>query len=176
MYQRDDYDELLRTVYRQDPYFQKLEEVFDRCSRDRRKNIVDRKRDIYFFDLNDKFQKHYIPFLECLIRINFQHKDCFKFMIVLLKKCLSEGKPFLVCRKMYIINQVNFDRMTFNRVIRELEEKNMIRVQKENDFVFTPIMAPLSWNLSEKEREEIKREVERDMKRLDDKWILQITD
>ena len=179
--ERDDYSYLVRNVYKDDPWHLKLHQIYDKFQgtnglNGRKKFIADRKADIYYFDLNDKFQKLYGPYVECLAKIKFSHKDCFKFMIVIQKKCLHKGKKYLTCRKKYITRQMNIDRPTFDRVISELEEKNMLKVKKGDSFTFTPVEAPLAWNLSEEEREEIEKEAVRDIKRLDDKWILEIID
>lgn len=170
---REHYDYLVTNVYRDSTFFKKLIEIFNKRAsiNGKKKNIADRMKDLLILDLNDKFQKHYLPFLDCLLRVKFNHKDSFRFYIVIRRDCLRKGRPYMRCRKMYLINQLYFDRVTLNRVIKELEEKNMLKIKKEDGFVFTPVLDPLSWILSEEEREEIKKEVERDIKRLDEKWI-----
>ena len=179
--ERDDSSDLLINVYRHDPLFQKLLEAYEKFQgtnglHGRKKYIADRKTDIYYYDLNDKFVKIYGPYLECLAKVNFNHKDCFKFMIIIHKKCLQRGKKFLTCRKTYIARQASLNRPTFNRVIKELEEKNMLRIKKGESFTFTPVEAPLAWNVSEEEREEIEKEIARDIKRVDEKWIQEISE
>jgi hypothetical protein len=62
--------------------------------------------------------------------------------------------------------------MTLHRSISELEEKNMLLVERvDNDFKFTLNLAPLTWNLSEGEKQNVDREIEKEIDRLHRKWI-----
>jgi hypothetical protein len=167
-----DYESLLQ-LYREDPLFIKIEEVYNKWKHHaRHKKIVKSKRDIYLFKLNDKFIMFSNILLECLFQVDFKAKDCFKFFMVIYKNLQRNGSPFMTCKKMYLVKQVKINRMTLHRSISELEEKNMLLVERiDNDFKFTLNLAPLSWNLSEGEKQNVDREIEKEIDRLHRKWI-----
>jgi hypothetical protein len=89
-----DYESLLQ-LYREDPLFIKIEEVYNKWKHHaRHKKIVKSKRDIYLFKLNDKFIMFSNILLECLFQVDFKAKDCFKFFMVIYKNLQRNGSPY----------------------------------------------------------------------------------
>lgn len=171
-----DFDDLMLNVYRHDPLIQKLEQVYTKFKNNRQglngQHIVKKQKQIYRLDISEKFEKDYHPFFECLLQVKFNHKDSFKLYLVILKILQRKNKNFIKCKKTFLEKISRLDRQGFIRCIKELEIKNMLLVKKEeNDFIFTPVMTPLAWRLSENELERIREEVNREINRLDKKWI-----
>lgn len=165
--------ESLLLQYRNDPLIKKVEEVYNKWrNHNGHKKIVKRKKDIYLLDLNDKFIKFPNILFECLTEINFSNKECFKLFFTVYKNIQRYGTPYMTCKKSYLLKQVKTNRMSLHRSIKELEDKKILLVER-NDFQFKFFlnMAPLTWNISERERTCIEKEVEREIKRLDEKWI-----
>lgn len=185
---KEDFDRLLTgEKYRHDPLFNMLNKAFDKYpsngpglkADDNRKpqHIAQKKRHIHLLNISENFSKNYNPLMECLAPIQFRHKDCLKVFQVIYKNCLRSNKPYMVGKKRYLQKQVYMNRPTLDNTIKELIEKEMLLERKEDaQFIYTPVLAPLSWNLSEGEREDIKREVEREIKRVEDKWIKGISE
>lgn len=171
----EDFSMLLADVYRHDPLMQKHKEIWNKFKHERHgldgKHLVKHENQIYCLDIGERFDKDYHPFFECLMEVKFRHKDCFKLYTAILRK-INQNNPWIKCKKSYLEKISRIDHQGFIRCINELEEKNMLlERRKENQFIFTPVLSPLSWTLSETELERIRVEVNREIERLDKKWI-----
>lgn len=163
----------LLQIYREDPYFKKVEEIFEKWKNHiSHKKIVKTRRDIYALNLSDKFIMFPNILAECLFKIDFKRKDCFKLVFLIYKNIQRKNKSYLICKKMYLINQMNLNRMTIDRATDELKEKNILLVEKNiYGFKYILNLAPLSWNLLGEDKEHVEKEVEREIYRLQQKWI-----
>ena len=159
--------------YKDDPLISKIEEAYHKWrNHNNHKKIVRRQKNIYWLDIDDKFIKFPNLICECLTEINFKAKDCFKVYFIIYKNLQRSGKPYITCHKSYLLKQIKINRLYLNVCLKELEEKNMLLVDKlTRKFQFTLNVAPLLWILSERERENIEKEVEREVERINDKWI-----
>ena len=166
------FEDLLQ-LYRTDILISKIEQIYDKWkNHNRHKKIVKKKKNIYWLDIDDKFIKFPNIICECLTEINFKAKDCFKVYFIIYKNLQRNGKPYLECKKSYLLRQTKIKRLYLDVCLKELEEKKLLLVEKiESQFRFVLNVAPLTWNLSERERSEIEKEVEREVERLDEKWI-----
>lgn len=166
--------ESLLLLYRDDPLMQKVKEIHDKWrNHNNHKKIVKQERDIYLLNLDDKFIKFPNILFECLMIMNFSTSECFKLYQVIYKRIQRSRTPYFSCKKAYLERQSRINHMTLWRSIKELQDKNILLVEKTNDYGFKFILnvAPLTWVLSEHEREGIKEEVEREVNRLHEKWI-----
>ena len=165
--------ELLNNVYRHDSIFLKLNEIYERRRNYRRNKIVDNQRDIVLLRLKTDFTKIPNILMHQLTEINFRCKDCFKAYILMYKFTLTRNSMRFKCKKEYLRKMIKINRQTLNRVLIELEEKNMLLSVKENGyFYFTLNLSFDSWNLLDNEKEEIKLNNEREI----EKWQIKYLD
>lgn len=170
--------ESLLLLYRDDPLMQKVKEVYDKWrNHNNHKKIVKRERDIYLLNLDDKFIKFPNILFECLLSMNFSTSECFKLYQVIYRHIQRYNQPYLSCKKAYLERLSKLNHMTFYRAINELKDKKMLLEERTVDyeFKFTLNVAPLTWILSVSEREDIRDEVEREINRLHEKWIEEIS-
>jgi hypothetical protein len=177
----NDFDILLRDVYRHDPLMQKIKEIYNKFKNIRQgldgKHIVKNEKQIYSLDIGEKFEKNYNPFFECLLEVKFRHKDSFKLYSIIIRKIKSINSPYIKCRKSYLEKISRLDHQGFLRCLSELKEKNMLLESRDkNLFIFTPVLSPLTWKVSESELEKIEKEIKREIDRLDKKWIQEKTE
>jgi len=165
------FEELLQ-VYREDILISKIDQIYEKYKNNiNHKKIVKRKKNIYWYDHDDKFLKFPNIIYECLLEVDFKAKDCFKVYLTILKNLQRKQKPYMACKKSFLLKQVKIKRLYLDVCLKELKDKKMLLEEKTDnfDFQFFLNIAPLTWNVIE--RENIEREVEREMERLEEKWI-----
>jgi hypothetical protein len=165
---------LLNNVYRIDPYFKILKEVYDKWKNHHRKDkhIADSQRDITLLRLKKDFIKIPNILINQLTEINFSCKECFKLFIVMYKFTLTRNTMTFKCKKEYLRKMIKMHRNSFNVALKELKEKNMLLMEKENGyFYFTLNLCFLNWNLPEHEMEKIRENNENEIKRYQEKYI-----
>ena len=165
---------LLNNVYRLDPFFQKLKEVYEKWKNYNRKekHIVKSQRDIILLKLMIDFTKIPNILLTQLTEVNFSCKECFKTFIIMYRFTLVRNNMKFKCKKEYLRKMIKIHRNVLERCIRELEEKNMVLVEKENGyFYFTLNLCFENWNVQDHEKEKIKENIENEIEKYQEKYI-----
>jgi hypothetical protein len=170
--------DLLNDVYRNDEFFLKIKEIYEKYKNHTRlpnniNHIVDNKKDIIFLRLKVNFTKFPNILINQLTEINFKCKDCFKVFLLMYRQQLKENNLTFSCKKEFLRKIIKVNRVSFERALNELQEKNMILVEKENAyFYFTLNLSFQTWNLSEDEKERILKNLEREIELYEEKYIL----
>lgn len=165
---------LLNNVYRIDSFFIKLKEVYDKWKNHHRKDkhIVDNQKDIILLKLKKDFIKIPNILLNQLTEINFSCKECFKIFLMMYKFTLVRNTMRFKCKKEYLRKMIKIDRNSFERGIKELNEKNMLLVEKEHGyFYFTLNLCFSNWNLNEEEMMKIRENTQREIDNYQEKYI-----
>lgn len=165
-------DRLMR-LYRDDEYFQKLKEVYDKWRNHANKkhlHIAKSEKDICLLILLKKFTLIQDVVIDCLNSINFNRKESYKLWLNIYRKCLKKKSFSITYKKEYIRRMSKIkNRVSFDRALDELISKKMLYVDKSGTyFEFTPILSFLNWEVSEYDKKEIEIRVEMDISFYDD--------
>lgn len=164
--------ELLNNIYRHDAVFLKLNEIYERRRNTRKKKLVDNQRDVILLRLKSDFTKIPNLMLNQLTEVDFSCKDCFKAYIVMYKFMLARNTMRFKCKKEYLRKMIKINRQTLNRILIELEEKNMLLIEKENGyFYFTLNLSFNDWNLPDNKKEIISENNERELEKWEEKYL-----
>ena len=156
--------ELLNNVYRKDIFLNKLKDIYNKTKNQRDKKIVDIERDIFLLKIKMKFTKIPDILLNQLTEITFSCKECFKVFIHIYKITLKADEFGFKCKKEYLRKIVKLHRNVLDRAINELEEKNMVLIEKEDSlFTFIPNLSFLNWNISDSEKMNIRENIENEL-------------
>jgi hypothetical protein len=170
----NDATNLFQNIYPKDPYWIKIKKAYDLWKNNQaHEKIAISDRKLYILQLHDKFTKIPDIIFDSLLAVNFSSKECFKLYIAIYKIMVKKNIFYLKCPKSYLCAISKMERFLLYRVLKELQEKNMLLISKEecSTFIFTLNLSPLSWNLKEENIEEIKTIVNREVDRVDKKWI-----
>lgn len=165
---------LLNDVYRNDEFFQKLKTAHDKWKNHNRpkKHIVESQKDIILLKLKVKFTKYPDILLNQLLEINFSCKECFKIFLIMYRFMLIRNNMRFKCKKEYLRKMIKIHRNVLDRGIKELNDKNMLLIEKENAyFYFTLNLCFENWNIPEYEKAIIKENNEREIEWYDDRYI-----
>jgi hypothetical protein len=165
---------LLNNVYRLDPFFRKLKEVYEKWKNHniREKHIAKSQRDLILLKLMADFTKYPNILLNQLTEINFSCKECFKVFIIMYKFTLGKNSMTVKCKKEYLRKMIKIHRNTLDVALRELQEKNMLLMEKEDGyFCFTLNLCFLNWDLPEHEMEKIRENNEKEIGKYQEKYI-----
>ena len=171
------YAKLDQEIYFNDPYFIKIREVFNKWKNENREEmkIASNSKKLSLLSLKDKWEKISDILFESLLQVNFKSKDCFKVYLGIHRLTLKKSALEFKCTKSYLEKSLGVERILLYRILDELVEKNMLIVEKlpKWKFIFTLNKAPLSWNVSEREKEEISKIINREIDRIHKKYILE---
>jgi len=165
---------LLNGIYRFDSVFLKLNEIYNKWKNTRRKDkhIVTNQKDVILLRLKQNFTKYPNILLNQLTEVNFRCKDCFKVYLIMYKFMLKRNNMRFKCKKEYLRKMVKIHRNSLERVLKELEEKNMVLIEKENGyFYFTLNLSFENWLLTNKEKERIILNNEMEIRRWQERFL-----
>ena len=167
--------ELVNDVYRNDVFFQKLKEVWDKWKNhtDKSKHIViNGEKDILLLKLTKRFTKYPDILIDQLLEVKFGCKDSFKVFLRIYRLILSKDSMSFTCKKEYIRKNTKLNRVTLDKALNELKEKNILLIDKENgSFTLTPNLCFENWNVSDDEKLAIRTNTEREIEWYDEKYI-----
>lgn len=165
---------LLNNVYRIDQLFTTFKEIYNKYkNRSNTENkIFNNPKDIFILRLSTDFTKYPNILINQLIEVEFNCKDCFKVFLLIYRNILYRNEMCLKCKKEYIRKLTKLNRMTLDRSLKELEEKNMLLIEKiGNYFHFTLNLCFLSWNLEDSKKEIIRENIELENNKYRKKYI-----
>jgi hypothetical protein len=166
--------ELLNNVYRVDPVFLKLNEIYDKWKNHNNKNkkLVESQKDVVLLRLKKHFTRFPNLFLNQLAEVNFSCKDCFKVYILMYKFTLKRNNMRFKCKKEYLRKMIKIHRSAFDRALDELQEKNMLLIEKDYGyFYFTLNLSFIDWDLLDDEKEVIIENNEYEMEKWEDRYL-----
>jgi len=166
---------LLNNVYKNDPLFMKLKEIYDKWKNHNRreKHIAKSQKDIILLKLTTDFTKIPNILINQLTEVNFSCKDCFKAFLIMYRFSLIRNNMRFKCKKEYLRKMIKVHRTGLERILKELQEKNMLFMDKSDSyFYFTLNLCFVNWEVSEYEKEQIRKNNEETIEKYDERYIL----
>lgn len=167
--------DLVNDVYRNDQLFQKLKECWEKWKHhaDKSKHVVQNgEGDIILLKLKSRFTKYPDILINQLLEVKFGCKDCFKVFLRLYRLILAKDSMSFKCKKEYIRKNTKLNRVTLDKALNELKDKNMILIEKQNGyFNITPNLCFENWNVSDDEKIAIRENNENEIEWYDEKYI-----
>lgn len=167
-------DNLLNNVYRSDPFFKKLKEVYDKTKNYTRRSrqIVNNEKDLIQLKLQVKFTKYPDILINQLTEVNFRCKECFKIFLLMYRFFLKTNGMSFECKKEYLRRMIKIHRNVLERGLNELEEKNMILIERINGyFRFTLNLCFLDWNIEDCEKVRLRENIDYEIEWYQERYI-----